>query len=40
MANARWTVSSTARSYNHKINTKEHPRIVKSNVKDKFVIAD
>lgn len=40
MANARWTVSSTARSYNHKINTNEHPRIVKSNVKDKFVIAD
>jgi hypothetical protein len=28
-----------AQSYNREINAKEHPRIAKSNVKGKFVIA-
>jgi hypothetical protein len=39
MANARWTTSSTARSYNREIATKEHPRIVKYEVEGKFRIA-
>ena len=40
MANARWTMSSTARSYNREIATKEHPRNKRSDIKGKFVIAE
>ena len=39
MANVRWTMSITARSYNREIATKEHPRIVKYEVEGKFRIA-